>query len=108
MSAIGLSSTTLNLGEELTFNFELSNKTKRDQKLAVDYAVFYMKKSGKPSRKVFKLKELILKAGDRQAIKKKQVFKDFTTRKHYPGTHSIEIQINGIPQKKADFELKTD
>jgi len=97
---------TLTLGHELTFEFTLKNDTDRDQKLAVDYAVHYMKKNGKTSPKVFKLKELILEKNSQTHIQKTQKFQDYTTRKHYPGTHHIDVIINGTVIKTASFTLE--
>jgi hypothetical protein len=67
--------------------------------------IHYAKKSGGQSPKVFKLKELNLKPKQTISISKKQRFKDFTTRKHYSGKHSVEIMVNGKSLMKKQFEL---
>lgn len=95
----------IKLGEKLEWSFEIESKKKTAQKLAVDYAVHYMKSSGETSRKVFKLKELELKPGKTEKITKAQLFKDFTTRKHYAGKHVLELIVNGKSYGKKEFNL---
>lgn len=31
-----------------------------------------------------------------------------TTRKHYAGTHTLSIIINGVPKASVDFEVTED
>jgi 3-methyladenine DNA glycosylase AlkC len=97
----------LKLGDSLHFEFNLSSKKINDQKLVIDYSIHYQKKSGSLSKKVFKLKEIVLKPKEKISVSKKQLFKDFTTRKHYPGTHYLELQINGKTIQKLSFDLTT-
>lgn len=96
----------LTLGETLEFSFDLTSLKSFDQKLAIDYKIHYVKKSGQQAPKVFKLKELVLPGNQRTAISKSQTFKDFTTRKHYPGVHAVEIMINGSSMGRMDFGLR--
>ena len=97
--AVAVNKMTLNkkvkLGDELVFSFDLSSKKKKSQKLVVDYIIHYCKKGGGLSPKVFKLKDLTLEGGTKQSISKKQRLQDFTTRKHYPGRHQLQLQVNG-------------
>ncbi len=106
VSDFSLTPPVLSLGEALSFNFSITSNKKTAQKLAIDYIVHYVKKSGKTTTKVFKLRELVLPAGAKQEIKKSQTFADFTTRKHYSGDHRIEIVINGTPVASGSFNLK--
>ena len=32
-------------------------------------------------------------------------FREMTTRKHYPGTHAVEIMVNGVPFPLGSVEL---
>ncbi len=95
----------LELGERIVFSFDLISLKQTPQKLAVDYIVHYVKKSGQRSPKVFKLKELTLLPGDVQHISKSQQFKNFTTRIHYAGRHQIELVINGQSMAMLEFDL---
>ena len=51
------------------------------------------------------LAEILLKEGEKKSYTKVHCFADLSTRKHYPGTHSIALIINGIECEKLDFEL---
>jgi len=95
----------LKLGGRLSFSFRLTSLAAEPQRLVVDYAVHYMKKSGETSAKVFKLKTLTLPGHASVAIGRQQLIKDFTTRVHHPGRHDVEILVNGESLAKDGFEL---
>jgi 3-methyladenine DNA glycosylase AlkC len=94
------------IGEELTFDFDIKSNEEEELDVVIDYSVHYMKSNGKNAPKVFKLTKKTLKPGKIEKIKKKQSFKLITTRKYYPGTHHIEILVNGSEKGKFSFELK--
>ncbi len=100
-----LDKTHIELGEKIKFSFDLTSQKSTRQKLRVDYKIHYVKKSGHRAPKVFKLKELTLEPKDTVSLSKSQVFKDFTTRKHYAGNHKIEIVINGRTMAAVEFNL---
>ncbi|MDX2174790.1 MAG: DNA alkylation repair protein [Bacteroidota bacterium] len=97
----------IKLGDNLHFEFEITSEKIKPQKLVIDYSIHYRKSSGDLSPKVFKLKEFELKPREKIRITKKQLIKDFTTRKHFAGEHFLELQINGNVLDKLTFELKT-
>ncbi len=100
-----LNRSKLNLGESLQFEFDVISQKSKSQKLVIDFKIFYRKKNGELSPKVFKLKELELKPKQLVSINKSHRFQDFTTRKHYSGKHIIEIMINGNVYSKKEFML---
>lgn len=93
----------LRIGGVLNFQFRLVSTSKKTQKLMVDFRIHYVKKSGQSSAKVFKLKEMSLEPGAAVDLSKNQRFQDFTTRKHFPGKHKLEIVMNGEVVKKGTF-----
>jgi hypothetical protein len=101
-----LDKSRIHLGDTLTFEFEILSKSASEQKLVIDYCIHYYKKNGL-SPKVFKLKEIVLEPGQLVKINKKQIFKDFTTRKHYTGNHVLEIMVNGTIYGTQEFQLLT-
>jgi 3-methyladenine DNA glycosylase AlkC len=105
MADLSFAESQLVLGDTLRFDFKLKSRELTEQKLVVDYAIHYVRSSGATSRKVFKLKELLILPGQLVLISKNQLIQDFTTRKHYPGTHKLEILLNGKPSGEASFEL---
>ena len=88
-----------------TVAFELVSTARSDQRLAVDYIVHYVKADGGRSPKVFKLRELELAEGQRQALSVRRSMAQRTTRRHYPGLHRVEIQVNGVVCGGLDFAL---
>lgn len=93
------------MDSELEFTFSLSAEA--ETRVIVDYAIHFVNKRGATARKVFKLKELTLLPGTLTTLSKKHLLKRFmTTRTLYPGTHSIEILVNGNSLSKTDFTLQ--
>jgi 3-methyladenine DNA glycosylase AlkC len=70
-----------------------------------EYAVDFVKANGGTSRKVFKIGEPRLDAGATLRIARRHRFRDFTTRRHYPGTHRIAILINGVERAARSVRL---
>jgi 3-methyladenine DNA glycosylase AlkC len=92
------------IGNDLPFTFELS--VDRDQACLVrlEMGVTYVKARGKPSTKIFQIKEDRFDPG-RHPIERKHSFRDLSTRKHYPGKHQISIIVNGVEKATVSFEL---
>ncbi len=97
--------TRLQLGGALTLQARLLSQAKRPQRLAIDYIVHYVR-SGGSSAKVFKWAEHDLPAGGSIDLVKKQTIRDFTTRRHHPGRHRVELQINGHRLAESHFDLR--
>jgi hypothetical protein len=95
----------LELGGELTVEFEVESVSPKSQRLVIDYAIHYVKKSGATSAKVFKLKTMTLEPRAVQSIRRAQRIRDFTTRTHYMGPHEVEILINGQCLGRRVFDL---
>lgn len=91
------------VGGRLDFSFTLRNTHDTPANVRLEYAIDYCTLSGKTSRKVFKITEFILPPGAAQSFSRTQRFQDFTTRKHYPGAHRIEIVVNGVAAAGKDF-----
>jgi 3-methyladenine DNA glycosylase AlkC len=92
----------IKIGDDLVFSFEMELKS--PAKVRLEYAIDYVKANGKTSRKVFKLSEGDFSNG-KHSLAKKQSFKDFTTRKHYPGKHQLSILLNGEEKAWTEFLL---
>jgi len=93
------------LGEAIQLSLRLTSTAPTTRRLLIDYVVHYVKKSGGTSEKVFKWKELDLAPGETVALEKRQVIRDFTTRRHYPGRHRVEVQVNGARLVEGEFGL---
>ena len=95
-------------GDKLGFSILVTNEHSAPQRLMIDYAIHHVKANGTLAPKVFKWKQLDLPAGGRQTIDKDHAIRAITTRRYYPGTHRIEILINGAISASADFDLRMD
>ena len=95
----------IRLGEAIALSTRLAETGGRAQTLVVDYAITYPKASGRASRKVFKWKGVQIAAGQRLDLSLRQTIKDFTTRKHAPGRHAVELLVNGQVVAEAAFDL---
>jgi 3-methyladenine DNA glycosylase AlkC len=95
----------LKIGDRLRFSFTLKPTLAQPSKLRLEYAVYYVKASGQQSRKIFQLKENLFQPKESYAFEKVQRFQDFTTRKHYPGKHTLAIVVNGRELAQKEFEL---
>jgi 3-methyladenine DNA glycosylase AlkC len=93
----------ITIGESLYFSFDILSQI--DQKLIIDYVVHHQSASGKTMAKVFKLKKIDMKKGEKLSISKKQPFRIMTTKKLYPGIHRCELQINGKKFNSFQFYL---
>ncbi len=101
-------SRAVQFGGELEFAFELRNRGLAAQKLMVDFALHLVKANGARAAKVFKLKRLTLAAGASAHVSKRFAIKPISTRRYYPGSQRLEIQVNGRIVGGADFELIMD
>ena len=90
-------------GGEMTFSFEILSET--PTKVRLEYGIDYVKANGKRNRKIFQISEISLKGKTKKAYSKKHSFEELSTRKHYPGLHSITLIVNGAERGTLDFEL---
>lgn len=93
------------IGEALLFSFSIQNKDDKHNLVRLEYGLYYKKKNGELSRKVFKISERSIEPGKKYEIEKKQSFKRITTRKFYVGTHRVSIIINGRESETKEFRL---
>lgn len=102
--ALKITPDTIGIGEKAEFGFEL----KVDEEhilLRLEYAIDFLKKNGKHSRKVFQLTEKEFKRGQ-HFIQKKHSFQQLTTRTHYPGLHHLIVLVNGREKAASEFYLQ--
>lgn len=95
----------IRLGDTLELSASLRSTGRRAQELIVDYVVHYARASGRASEKVFKWTTLTLAPGETVEPVKRQTIRDFSTRKHHPGKHLVELQVNGRRVARAEFTL---
>lgn len=95
------------VGGAVEVAFELHNAQAHAQDVLVDFCIHYVKASGQTAPKVFKLKTVALLPGEVLAFRKRVSLAPMTTRVHHPGTHRVEVLVNGVAQPLGSFELLT-
>jgi 3-methyladenine DNA glycosylase AlkC len=95
------------LGGELVFESVVVNQGSSEIRLVIDYIVHYQKANGTQAPKVFKLSTKTLAPGERLRIQKRHSFKPISTRRHYAGRHTIELQVNGSRSQGTSFDVVT-
>jgi 3-methyladenine DNA glycosylase AlkC len=96
----------IRIGDTLQFSFHLQHHERENIKLRIEYAIYYMKSNGKQNKKIFKLSEKIVDTNVIHSFKRKQSFRDMTTRKHYLGQHKLAIIVNGKQLAIDEFEIE--
>lgn len=93
------------LGDRIAITAKIASDSPGDQRLVVDYRVHYARAGGKSAAKVFKLKTFELAAGDTVPLGISQTIRDFSTRRHHPGRHEVELIVNGRTMAAAAFDI---
>lgn len=92
-------------GESLHFEVEIYNPYDHQMNVILDYVIYYLKQNNKHNSKVFKWKTFELAPKSAISLSKKQIFKDFSTRKHVEGVHYFQLQVNGQLHEKIAWTL---
>ena len=95
----------LQVGEDLIFTATVANTSGAAIKVAVDYVIGHLKANGTQAPHVFKLAARTLAPGETTAIRRSHAFRLITTRRYYPGPHSLRLQVNGHLSEPAAFTL---
>ena len=93
------------IGGSVSIAFDLTNEDSQNRRVLVDCCVHFIKASGKTSPKVFKIKTINLAPQETVQIEKSISLAQMTTRKHYPGTHKVDVILNGSTRTLGTFEL---
>lgn len=98
------SAKTVKWGEKLEFAFTIETSKKNLGKLRIEYAIDFMKASGKQARKIFKVSESVY-TGKKKEVIRAHSFKNISTRRYYAGNHNLAIIINGCEIGSRKFML---
>jgi hypothetical protein len=93
------------IGGSVEIAFEVTNTSSRRQHILVDFRIHFIKANGKSSPKVFKLKTIDLSPQETVLMRKSVSLAEMTTRKHYAGTHNVDVALNGRTEPLGAFEL---
>ncbi len=101
---IQITTPAVQYGEHLEFSIAIKG-LKPGGNLMVDYIVHFMKANGTSSPKVFKWMDKQAVTASSLHATRRHTIKPITTRKYYPGTHRLELLVNGVSLGTAEFEL---
>ncbi|MDM7944243.1 MAG: DNA alkylation repair protein [Hydrogenophaga sp.] len=104
-ASLALSDQRAAVGGEIGLRVVLQSAARQAQPLEIDYAVHHVRANGSTSPKVFKGWKLTLAAGEQRVLAKRHSLRPVTTRTLYPGTHRIEVLVNGVALAQTSFEL---
>jgi 3-methyladenine DNA glycosylase AlkC len=93
----------IKMGESIWFSFRLV--ASKALPVRVEYAIDFVKSKGQRTKKVFMISSTQMKENEIRTFSKHHSFKELTTRKHYKGTHTLSIIINGAVKASLDFDL---
>ncbi|MBM7443022.1 DNA alkylation repair protein [Streptomyces sp. HB132] len=93
------------LGGSVRLTASIRNVGASAARLTIDYIVHHRKADGTRTGKTFKLTTRTLAPDERIEVTREHSFRPITTRRYYPGTHAISLQINGIESERAEFDL---
>lgn len=103
IDGFALDTTSVLIGENLTFSFAVS--AEETTKVRLEYGIDYVKANGTRSRKIFQISEIVLKAHQVKTYTKTHSFANISSRKHYPGIHSLTLIVNGTERETLDFTV---
>lgn len=104
ISPLVLRTKKIKIGESLDFAFKIF--AQKQVNLVIDYSIDFVQKNGKTSSKVFKISTIKLQDNEQKLYTKKHPLRIMTTKKLYPGVHTLHIQINGNIVASSDFILQ--
>ena len=105
LGAFRLQTPKVKFGAHAGFAIELRSTGTTAQDIVVDYVIHHRKKNGGTTPKVFKWKTVTLAPKATLKLERRHALRAITTRVYYPGTHRVEVMINGGVVSGADFEL---
>ena len=93
------------MGSKVVVTVALTNPTRVTQRAVVDLRVHFVKSNGGVGIKVFKLSTVELAPRGSIELRKTVSLADLTTRRHYPGEHKVDVQINGVATPIGSFHV---
>lgn len=105
ISKVTIDPNSASIGDKVRITVEVHNPATADAGALVDLRFWFVKSNGKTSAKVFKGAELQIAAGATALVRKTISLAQHSTRKHYPGTQTVEVVLNGVSHQGGTFEL---
>lgn len=97
----------VHIGEKVQVELLLRNPDVGVRAVAVDLRVHFVSANGALRPKVFKGVEAELAPGEVRSARRTVSLRQHTTRTHHPGTHTLELLVNGEIRPAGTFEVNT-
>jgi 3-methyladenine DNA glycosylase AlkC len=104
-ATLEVSAKKIKVGQSVSGTVSFKSAARTEQTLLIDWIMHFARPNGQSYKKVFKGKEVRLHGGAEFHGSKVFPMKTLSTRKLYPGTHRMEVQVNGKVIATASFEL---
>jgi len=98
----------VHIGESVRMIADVENPSRSHEEALVDFIVHFVKANGTMSPKVFKGGERSLDARASTRVSKLVSLAQHSTRTHYPGIHTVDVQINGKAHPAGTFLILDD
>ena len=95
----------IEIGGKVRIEVDLENTSDEEARALIDLRIYFVKANGSINPKVFKGAELKLEARGVATVGKSVSLAQHSTRKHYPGTHRVEVMLNGVAYPGDEFEI---
>jgi 3-methyladenine DNA glycosylase AlkC len=105
LESLTVTPASIPVGGEALIEFTLSTSD-GPVRAAIDYLVHYAGARGPRKPKVFKLTTRAIEPGQPQRIRRRHRFADVSIRTIHPGTHRIEVQVNGVILGGASVDIQ--
>ena len=92
------------VGKKVSVSFSVHSTGTASQPIVIDGVVHFARPTG-VGTKVFKWKTAELEPGASLAVKRSVSLQQMSTRRVHPGTHAVEIQVNGTRLGRVEFEV---
>lgn len=93
------------IGGRVSMSFALRSTSREAQDLLVDVAVHFVKARGDTAAKVFKVRRIVLPPRGRAELQATFSLAVHTTRVPRPGTHAVDVILNGQARRAGSFEV---
>jgi 3-methyladenine DNA glycosylase AlkC len=95
----------VNFGSKLYFSFSIQNQSSQSCMVRLEYRLYFKRMNKEMGTKVFKISEKLIVSNQIVDFQRYYSFHPITTRKYYPGSHAIELIVNGVASNYTSFEL---
>ncbi|MBK8284562.1 MAG: hypothetical protein IPK97_06550 [Ahniella sp.] len=85
--------------------YEVVNTGATDVSVIAECRVGFVRADGSVSTKAFRMGRFDLAPGATRSVSKSLSLADLSTRRHYPGVHPVEAQVNGQRFVMGEFRL---